>query len=243
MAKAKTNSTTSKGRRGKAQPSFARTRIISIVSNKGGVGKTTLSVNLAAAAEIAGLRTAIIDLDPQSSAELWKDVRGEKGPSVYGVKWGRLKEAVKAAEADGFDLVIIDTPPKIEDAITPAAKLADFCLIPVVPSAPDLQAIGATMALFDRFNVQAAVVLNACPNSAGLKAGARAVVQKAYDFPLCPIEIGRRVDFVHAHAEGKGVVEFAPAGKAADEIVSLFEWTLKVLAGLDKGRTIDKEAA
>jgi chromosome partitioning protein len=241
MAAKKT--TKPKPKRSKAAPSFAQMRIISIVSNKGGVGKTTLTVNLAAAAEIAGLKTAIIDLDPQSSAELWKDVRGEKGPAVYGVKWGRLKEAVKAAEADGYDLVFIDTPPKIEDAITPAAKLADFCLIPVVPSAPDLQAIGATMALFDRFNVQAVVVLNACPNSEGLKAGARAVVRKAYDFPLCPVEIGRRVDFVHAHAEGKGVVEFAPAGKAADEIVSLFEWTLQALAALDKGRTLAKEAA
>lgn len=196
----------------RGKPSFDRTRIITIVSNKGGVGKTTLSVNLAVAAEIAGLRTAIIDLDPQSSAELWKDVRGEKSPAVFGVKWGRVKEAVRAAEDDGYDLVIIDTPPKIEEAITPASKAADFCLIPVVPSAPDLQAIGATMALFDRINVQAVVMLNACPTSEGLKAGARAVVSESYDFPLCPVEVGRRVDFVHAHAEGKGVLEYAPMG-------------------------------
>lgn len=238
---------TSKGKRARgrkaAMPSFEKTRIVTIVSNKGGVGKTTVSVNLAVAAEIAGLRTAIIDLDPQSSSELWKDARGDAGPAVYGVKWGRLKEAVRAAAADGFDLVLIDTPPKIEEAITPAAKLADFCLIPVVPSAPDLQAIGATMALFDRIAGEAAVVLNACPTHEGLKNGARAVVADSYGFPLCPVEIGRRVDFVHAHAEGKGVLEFAPAGKAAHEIADLFEWVLATLALIDAGQSLTQEVA
>ncbi len=230
-------------RRKLTMPSFDRLRIITIVSNKGGVGKTTLSVNLAVAAEMTGLKTAILDLDPQSSSELWKDVRGKANPTVHGVKWGRLKEAINAAEADGYDLIIIDTPPKIEEAITPAAKAADFCLIPVVPSAPDLQAIGATMALFDRINKQAAVVLNSCPTSDGLKSGARAVVEDAYEFPLCPIEIGRRIDFVHAHAEGKGVVEFAPRGKAAHEVVDLFAWVMNEIAVQDETRRRKRSAA
>lgn len=226
-----------------AMPSFAQTRIITIVSNKGGVGKTTLSVNLAVAAEMAGLKTAILDLDPQSSSELWKDVRGDKAPAVHGIKWGRLKEAIRNAQAEDYDLLIIDTPPKIEDAIAPAAKIADFCLIPVVPSAPDLQAIGATMALFDRIGKAAAVVLNACPTNEGLKVGAREVVADSYDFPLCPIEVGRRADFVHAHAEGKGVLEYAPRGKAANEMVDMFEWVMSEIAAQDRKRTRAKAAA
>lgn len=230
-------------RRKLTMPSFDRMRIITVVSNKGGVGKTTLSVNLAVAAELTGLKTAILDLDPQSSSELWKDVRGKAEPAVHGVKWGRLKEAINAAEADGYDLLIIDTPPKIEEAITPAAKAADFCLIPVVPSAPDLQAIGATMALFDRIAKQAAVVLNSCPTNEGLKSGARAVVEDSYDFPLCPIEIGRRIDFVHAHADGKGVVEFSPRGKAAHEIVDLFGWIMGEIAAQDASRSRKRSAA
>ena len=89
--------------------------IITLAAQKGGVGKTTLAVNLAVAAEAAGIKTALFDLDPQESATAWSERRTAESPHVEPISARRLDQAIDAAEANGFGLTIIDTPPAAGD--------------------------------------------------------------------------------------------------------------------------------
>ena len=82
---------------------------ISLVGQKGGTGKTTISVGLACAAARAGRTVAILDLDPQATALKWKDRRSEKNPIVVAAQAGRLKPALDTARAGGADYVVIDS--------------------------------------------------------------------------------------------------------------------------------------
>jgi len=87
------------------------TRIV-IVSQKGGSGKTTLSVNLAAAAEATGAVALIIDTDPQATASQWGAWRADKAPEVIDSAPPRIQAKVDAAKGQGATFIVIDTPPQ-----------------------------------------------------------------------------------------------------------------------------------
>ena len=87
-------------------------KTLAILSRKGGTGKTTLAVNLAVAAESAGHRAAIIDLDSQASASEWSDWREADTPAVISVHSARLPQALHTLQQDGVTFTILDTPPE-----------------------------------------------------------------------------------------------------------------------------------
>src|SRR6478672_6659434 len=119
---------------------------VSIVSQKGGAGKTTLAVHLATAAQQAGLTVAVIDLDPQATARRWGEKRG-RPPEVVSDHAIRLPALLEAARTNGADLVFVDTAPNADQAALGAARAADLILIPCRPSAFDLEAVEATLTL------------------------------------------------------------------------------------------------
>ena len=90
--------------------------IIAIIAQKGGTGKTTLAISLAVAAERAGRMVAIVDLDPQASASNWGDRREADSPVVVSAQPARLGHVLGAAKKQGADLLLIDTPPRAEQA-------------------------------------------------------------------------------------------------------------------------------
>ena len=116
-------------------------KTIAIISQKGGVGKTTAAIELGFAAHAAGFPTAIIDLDPQGTAAKWGDRREADGPSVIGGQASRLSVILDTARANGAELVIIDTPPSAEAIALQAAKVSDFILIPTRAGGFDIEAI------------------------------------------------------------------------------------------------------
>ena len=142
---------------------------IAVVSQKGGAGKTSLSVNLAAIAAQDGLSVAIVDLDNQTSSCLWGDRRetNEDLPevTVASVQPNRLNKVLEAIEEE-VDLCLIDTSPNSESATMSAVKNADFSLIPCRPSYADVAAIGSTVELVNISNqVQnAGIVINCAKN-------------------------------------------------------------------------------
>jgi chromosome partitioning protein len=119
-------------------------KVVAIESQKGGVGKTTLAINLGVAAELDGKPAAIIDLDPQVSATRWKELRPDTGPAVVSAQANRLKQILATAEEGGAKLVIIDTAPNSEGSILIAARCADLVLIPCKAGILDLHAIEIT---------------------------------------------------------------------------------------------------
>src|SRR5690348_17312475 len=113
---------------------------VAIVSQKGGVGKSTLAVNLAACAESHGKATAIIDLDRQANATDWKKLRGERGPDVVRAPVTQLPELLRQAKAQRAALVVIDTAPHTNDTAALAIQFADFVLVPTRAATFDLHA-------------------------------------------------------------------------------------------------------
>ncbi len=138
-------------------------RIVAVISQKGGAGKTTLAIHLAVAAQQARKTSVIVDLDPQASAASWKDLRTEETPVVVSAQAARLKQVLDAASKEGADLAIVDTAPHSESAALSAARSADLILIPCRPAILDLKAIGTTIDLVKLAGKQAFVVLNAVP--------------------------------------------------------------------------------
>src|SRR2546429_376584 len=97
---------------------------IAIVGQKGGTGKTTVAENLAVAATRAQRTVAVIDLDPQTTATNWRDRRKAEEPSVVSCQVARLRFVLAEAQANGVDLVFLDTPGKNAEAALEAAKAA-----------------------------------------------------------------------------------------------------------------------
>jgi chromosome partitioning protein len=123
-------------------------RTIAVISQKGGTGKTTLAVHLAAAASAAGLVALVVDTDPQATACTWRTWRGDMDPDVIDCAAHALlpRKLVQAAEL-GADLAVIDTPPSADIMAREACRAADLLLIPCRPRAFDLDAIRTTAEL------------------------------------------------------------------------------------------------
>jgi chromosome partitioning protein len=166
-------------------------------------------------------RTLLMDLDPQASAARWADRRGDVPPDVSSEHPARLDAALAAAEAAGYELVIVDTAPHADQAALRAAKAATLILVPCRPSILDLDAISATLELCDLAKREARVVLNAAPIRSRVIAEAAQAVSKIGGMVSKAI-IRERVAYRHALVDGRVAQEFEPEGLAAAEIVALF---------------------
>ncbi|HEY5412235.1 MAG TPA: ParA family protein [Caulobacteraceae bacterium] len=139
-------------------------RTLAVLSRKGGVGKTTLSLSLAVGAWRAGLRTVLVDLDPQRSAALWGRVRARPGPAVISTTAGKLFPVWSAAENSGCELMLLDTPAGGEDETLQAIQLADLCLLVCRPNRFDIDALQSSIDLVRQLNKPNLVVLNQAPS-------------------------------------------------------------------------------
>lgn len=200
--------------------------IITFAAQKGGVGKSTLAVNLAVAAEASGIRTALFDLDPQESATAWSERRQEEAPHVEPISARRLDQAIDAAAASGFGLTIIDTPPAAGTEAAAAAQRADLVLIPCRPSLIDLDAIKRTAQLIASTGRRGSVVLNAAPPTATTLLSDARTLAEATGLQVAAAIMRERSAFRAAWPYGLGVTEHEPKGKAAQEVAMLLKFVL-----------------
>jgi chromosome partitioning protein len=216
-------------------------KTIAIVSQKGGVGKTTTAIELGFAAHLVGLAVAIIDLDPQGTAAKWGDRRETDGPSVIGGQASRLSIILDTARENGADLVIIDTPPSAEAIALQAVKVSDFVLIPTRAGGFDIEAIQTTLEMADFAKRPASVLINAIPtNRLHLGLTTLAGLQER-GFSVAPIMWMERAAFADLGADGLPALERDPESKASHEVIDLFKW-LCVQVGLTPSPLEDKDA-
>jgi chromosome partitioning protein len=200
---------------------------IAIISQKGGAGKTTLAVHLAAAAHDFGRVALIIDTDPQATASQWAAWRHEAPPEVIDSPPPRLAAKITQAKNQGAEFIVVDTPPHADSAARAAVEIADLVLIPCRPSAFDLSAIQTTAKLVQLLRKPAFVVFTAgSPNAPRVYEEVSQLVE-SFGTRACPIQIPDRAAFRHASAEGQTVMEFDPTGKAADDIRQIYLWTCR----------------
>ena len=202
-------------------------RVLSFVTQKGGSGKTTLVFCCAVAAQEAGNRILILDMDPQGTATAWYKDREAETPALASIKSSELADALDKAARSKFDLVFIDTPGRDEPATAAAIRASDLCIIPCRPAPGDMKATPPTIATINRLKKNAAFVLNQTPPR-----GQRNVeAEKGLSMlgMVCPHHIVMRNSYQDAQGAGLGVTEFEPDGKAAQEIGDLWKWISKKL--------------
>ena len=197
---------------------------IGIVSQKGGAGKTTLAIHLAAVATQAGQVACLIDTDPQATAAAWGDWRKGADPEVITCPPVRLEKTLADAAKLGATIAIVDTPPHADAAARETARLADLILIPCRPRAFDLHAISTTADLIRQTAKKAFVVFNATPTKARLLHAEAQEVIEGLGLKIAPITIADRAAYHANAANGKTALESDPKGKASQEIRNLWEW-------------------
>ena len=205
-------------------------KVITIAQQKGGTGKTTLSVHLALAfIKYHNLRVAIIDTDPQGSLGKWFMIRTEKKVSNEGLTfktaslWGAQYEA-KTLKTD-HDIVIIDTPPKIESDARPSIEAADLVLIPMSASHVDFWATGAIVEIAKQANKKILVQINRSNQRSKLIDKTNDFI-KSLNLLSTNTIVGNRQIYASSMGEGKTAVEKQKKGNAVEEIKNLSEQIL-----------------
>lgn len=204
-------------------------KTITILSQKGGSGKTTVAENLAVAAQQAGFKAILLDIDPQASAMQWGQVRAariDKMPPVIPTHPAAIAGVLDEARAQGVEFAFIDTAPHANTQAVDAARVADVVLVPSKATVTDLRALGNTLQVCKLADSVAHIVLTMIEPSARFLDEARATLQnlaRSYPLVTLPVGIGQRVAFHYAQIDGRSVLEYEPDGKAAAEIRALFE--------------------
>jgi chromosome partitioning protein len=215
--------------------------VITFVSQKGGTGKSTLACCCAVAADEIGRRVLLLDLDEQATAEAWYQNREAETPRLVKVTASQLEDAVSTARAEGFDLVLIDTPGRDELSTTAAIRVADFCIIPCRPSATDMRATPPTVTTIERLHKPFAFVLTQTPargyriHEAEQGLGVLGLV--------APVRTVLRTTYQDSLAGGLGPTEFDSEGKAAEEVRALWLWIEKKVRKGQYARQSQKNVA
>jgi len=196
-------------------------RIITITSQKGGSGKTTLAGHLAVAADMAGAGpVAVVDTDPQGSLSDWWNAREAESPVFVQTSLATIKEDIAALKRQGIKLVFIDTPPTITHANQKIIGLSDLLIVPTRPSPHDLRAVGPTIDIIERANKPMLFAVNCATMRAKLTG--EAAIALSQHGTVAPTIVHNRQDFAASMIDGRTVMETNEKGRSAAEISGLW---------------------
>jgi chromosome partitioning protein len=216
--------------------------VLTLVTQKGGSGKSTLAVGLAVAAMADGERVALIEADPQGTVAKWRERRANPYPRVARISEpGDIEQVLSRLEAERVWLAIIDTAATHNTLALRAITCADFCLIPARPTPADIEAAIPTLIAIRKLGRRFAFILNQTPPRGGRLSEAATSLNSLGHLAL-PF-MGQRNDHQDALGAGLGVSEFAPHGKAAEEIRGLWRWLSQQITAEVTGHEAQIKAA
>jgi chromosome partitioning protein len=210
--------------------------VICLLNQKGGVGKTTLALNLAGSLASAGEAVLYVDADPQATALDWSAVRGEIAPlfNLVAMPRNTLHTQLPTLSAN-YTWTFIDGPPLAGEVAKSAILASDFIIVPLQPSGADKWSTEKILTLitearFYKPDVNAVMAVNRKAVGTAIGKNFREGIEKDYpDFPVLHTEIGQYVAFAEALTTGRTVMEIEPKGMAAKQIQALATEIRKVL--------------
>ena len=195
---------------------------IAVFTQKGGSGKSTVSVHLAVAAG-ASMKVLLIDADPQATVAKWAAERALPTPFVARAEPSSIEQVLAAGRAEGFQLAVIDCPPHAVAGTAALLRVADHISIPCQPTMPDMSATARSVALARATGKPFSFVLNRAPARA--PEVAQAIEALSAGGPVSPVVIGDRRAYARALTDGLAVTEAGRASsKAAQEINGYWNW-------------------
>lgn len=201
--------------------------IIAIASQKGGVGKSTLALNLATLADRRGAPALLVDTDPQGSLAVWRASRQAATPLLASCRVGELGAVLATARRHGMvDWIFIDSAPQNDENIAELMRAATLVVVPTRPGAFDLASAAATIETARGARRPFFVVLNAVPPKRGVAESpivtAARKSLKAMNAPVWRGAVAQRTAYSQALASGASVPEFEAHGAAAAEMRRLW---------------------
>jgi chromosome partitioning protein len=205
--------------------------IISFLNQKGGVGKSTLSINIAACLDLLGQKVLLIDADKQGTASTWASLRDETGFQVVSMaRENMARDAIKLA-AD-FDFTIIDGPPQAETISRSCIVASDLVVIPIEPGGASLWSSNLTIRQLKEAQelkptLKCGFVVSRKIGSTVLGRDTRSMAADA-GIPMFQTEIEQRIAYAEALTMGKTIFEWSGRSPAAREIKTLTHELLDV---------------
>lgn len=219
--------------------------VLVTASRKGGSGKTVVTRHLAVAALRSGIgRVAVVDLDPMRGLSRWWQRRPEDGLELVQLApegmpssthedraaaalaaAQQLDGAIPALRAQGYSLLLIDTPPAADEIVRLAVRAADLVLVPVRPSPDDLDAVGETADLVAGLNRPMVFVINSATKRARLTGDA--AVALSQHGTVAPSTLHRSDAYAASALDGLTVQESDPRGAPSGEVSALWGYVAK----------------
>lgn len=208
---------------------MATCHVISVIAEKGGVGKTTIALTLAVAALQAGFKVSVFDLDPQATATQWTDRREAEFPWVVAIPSTRLVASLEAAKKQGVNFVVVDTPPHAGSTSVEAVRYSDLTIIPVEPHLYTIETLPKINDILRLAGDLPALFLISKAATQGKEGVDAATYIANMGFNVCPVILYLRAAHRHAGNVGMTAQEYEPKGKAAEESQQVYMYTYKLL--------------
>ncbi len=197
-------------------------KIIAIINEKGGTGKSTLATNIATAMHRQGKRVVLVDADPQGTARDWRAASPQEADLPAVIAIDRAQNLAKALQSLAADIVVIDAPAKAESMSAAIIKAAHVALVVIQPSAADVWASAAAVRLIQAKRdiggeIEAAFLVN---RASGITTISKTIIDGAWNeyegIEQLTTTIGNRVVFANAMAAGLSVLDMSDATAKAE---------------------------